>query len=42
MIENAMLATILICFTVVAFFSAIGMAYIVITEIIDDVKKRKK
>jgi hypothetical protein len=42
MIENVLLATILVCFTVTVFFSAIGMAFIVITDIIDELKKRKK
>jgi hypothetical protein len=42
MIENALLATILVCFTIGAVFAAIGMAFVTITDIIDELKKRKK
>jgi hypothetical protein len=40
--EGILINTILVFFTITAIFAAIGMAFIVITDIIDELKKRKK
>jgi Trk-type K+ transport system membrane component len=42
MIENAMLATFLILAIIIVFFTAIGIGFNVIIDIIDEIKKRKK
>jgi hypothetical protein len=40
--ENFLIGTILVFFTIAAIFAAIGIAFVTITDIIDELKKRKK